>query len=352
MFGVHVYTRLTSFLDPTHVHPWYYYFTSMYAGFESSESFYIVALGVIALLIETIRRRWVEGGTILIWLVFPLVMISIGNSKLYHYAYPYLPPAALAGGFLVGMVYALVPKPTERGMQLVRTYLAQWTPRVTRACERPAMKTALLALAVVAVAVAAISVAHGPVRIDVGRTQLFKSGGVLRPCLVVLVAGILTGAIAGTSRAAVLLVVASFLPFAPYRGTLSAFNVGGHPMHDARDCVERIAASPQVQALGPPRGLWVDGLNNGFGHEHYLYFRNIRPWTVAPKPSPEKLAEYLYDPNEQRPSLVLDSVYQDFLHEPGSPAAGQLPPMVSFGDVVLLLPGPYAACSSETARTN
>ena len=52
------------------------------------------------LLEETIRRRWVEGGAVLIWLVLPLATISAGTSKIYHYAYPYLPPAALAGGYL------------------------------------------------------------------------------------------------------------------------------------------------------------------------------------------------------------------------------------------------------------
>jgi hypothetical protein len=53
-----------------------------------------------------------------------------------------------------------------------------------------------------------------------------------------------------------------------------------------------------------------------------------------------------------RPSLVLDSVYQDFIHSPESPLQNgrALPPMVSFGDVVLLLPGPYAVCSSEAGR--
>jgi len=177
---------------------------------------------------------------------------------------------------------------------------------------------------------------------------------VIRPSVVVLLAGILTGAVASTSRAVVLLLVASLLPLMPYRDTLAALNTGEHPMATARDCLQRVNEEPAVKALGPPRGLWVDGLMDGFGHEHYLYFRKIRPWTVAPKPEPEKLAKYLYDPAEQRPSLVLDSVYQQFIREPGAldPSGGTLPPMVSFGDVVLLLPGPYAVCSSEASHTN
>ena len=114
----------------------------------------------------------------------------------------------------------------------------------------------------------------------------------------------------------------------------------------------QVAAQPEVAALGP-RGLWVDGLERGFGHEHYYYFRKVPPWLRATKASPEKIAEYLYDPAEQRPMLVLDSVYQAFLHGPDGPAAtadANLPPMVSLGDVALLLPGPYAVCSSEANR--
>ncbi|HEX4347189.1 MAG TPA: hypothetical protein VHZ73_06430 [Vicinamibacterales bacterium] len=352
MFGAHVYTRLTSFLDPTHLHPWYFYFTSMYLELSNSDSFYIVAIGLVALLVETIRRRWVEGGLVLLWFAFPLVMISIGTSKLYHYAYPYVPPAALGGGFLVGWIYMLVPKPIEQGMRLAGGYVAQWIPRVKRACEHGAVRTTILGLAVLAIGIAALSLVHGPVRIDIGKVELFKSSGVVRPCVLVILAGILTGAVPSMSRATVLLVVASLLPITPYRDTLAALNVGEHPMHTARDCVQQVNAQPSA-ATYAARGLYVDGLMDGFGHEHYLYFRKIRPWTIAPKAAPESLSKYLYDPAEMRPSLVLDSVYQTFLREPDSLVknGGALPPMVSFGDVVLLLPGPYAVCSSE-ARAN
>jgi hypothetical protein len=46
--------------------------------------------------------------------------------------------------------------------------------------------------------------------------------------------------------------------------------------------------------------------------------------------------------------LVYDATYQTFMHgRSDTPARGRTvsPPMVSFPDVVLLLPGPYAACA-------
>jgi 4-amino-4-deoxy-L-arabinose transferase-like glycosyltransferase len=352
MFGVHVYTRLTKFLDPAHVQPWPYYFTSMFYEMTISESAWLVGAGFVVLLAETIRRRWVEGGAVLIWFAMPMLVISAGTSKLYHYAYPYLPPAAIAGGYVVGLGYLVVPKFLTGLMRLARGYLGFWLPRVKAACERPPLRTVLMGLAVVALGIAVVSLAYGPVRLTWGGKDVFKSGGVLRPCLLILVAAVLTGRVQVPSRAVVLVVVASLLPLMVYRDVLAEANTGDHPMKSARDCILQVNAQPGAGNLGS-RGIWVDGLDRGFGHEHYFYFRTVRPWTVAAKPSPEKLTQYLYDPAEQRPMLVLDTVYQAFMHEynlaPTTPGA-VLPPMVSFGDVVMILPGPYAVCSSEAAN--
>ena len=352
MFGVHVYTRLTKFLDPAHVQPWPYYFTSMFYELTVSESAWLVGVGFVVLLEETIRRRWVEGGAVLIWFAMPLLIISAGTSKLYHYAYPYLPPAALAGGYVVGLGYALVPEFLAGVMRIARGYLGFWLPRVKAVCERPILRTLLTGLALVALGIAAASLVYGPVKLTVGGKDLFKSAGVLRPCLLILVAALLTGRVHIPSRVVVLVVVASLLPLTVYRDVLAEVNTGDHPMKSARDCILQVDAQPGAAALRA-RGIWVDGLQRGFGHEHYFYFRKVQPWTVAQEPSPDKLTEYLNDPAEQRPMLVLDSVYQAFMHEynlaPTTPGA-TLPPMVSFGDVVLILPGPYAVCSSEAAN--
>ena len=50
-----------SHLDPAHVHPWNYYFTNMYDRFADSGSHVAVLVGLVALLIQTVRRRWPEG---------------------------------------------------------------------------------------------------------------------------------------------------------------------------------------------------------------------------------------------------------------------------------------------------
>ena len=66
-------------------------------------------------LTHTVRRRWVEGAVILLWFAVPIIAISMGTSKLYHYAYPFLPPVALAGGYAIaviaGWLYGWLAKP-------------------------------------------------------------------------------------------------------------------------------------------------------------------------------------------------------------------------------------------------
>jgi hypothetical protein len=90
-----------------------------------------------------------------------------------------------------------------------------------------------------------------------------------------------------------------------------------------------------------------------FGHEHYYYFRTIRPWERADPASFETLFQYLYDPAHSKPVLLPDVVYQDFMRRVASSeapvpnSAVTSPSWVAFGGVVLLLPGPYAVCREE-----
>ena len=102
--------------------------------------------------------------------------------------------------------------------------------------------------------------------------------------------------------------------------------------------------------------MYVSGFNSGaFGHEHYYYFRKIRPWEREDPPSFEKIFQYLYDPAHPRPVLLQDAIYQNFMHWAASPegpvsdSAGTPPERVAFGAVVLVLPGPYAVCRTEIA---
>ena len=349
MFGAHVYQRFTVGLDPTHLHPWSWYFTTMFQQFVDSQTVLWVAGGFLLLLVMTIRRRWPEGGLVLIWFGLPLGLISMGTSKLYHYAYPFLPPAALAGGYLAGMAFLLLPAPIVGGLTWLRTWLEARLPGVFAACATPRARAIVKTVGLVAAIIGLASVTYGPLRFVI-KGIVVKSSGPLRPSVIVLLAALLAGSLLNAARVVVLLTVLSFLPAPMYWNVWARFNTGEHPMATARDCVKRVEAD--LARTTGARGLYVDGLNYGFGHEHYYYFRTIRPTEFAPQPSPGRIYELLHAPNP-RPMLVTDTIYRDYMHgvdrPPNAPPELDPVPVRSFTDVVLLLPGPYATCSSESA---
>ena len=121
MLSTHVVTRFTAYLDPAHLQPWYYYVRDMHLNFVASGTEMLVVGGLAVLVVQTIRRGWFDGTLVLMWLVLPLILISLGTSKLYHYAYPFLPPLTLSAGYLLALIVLLVPAPFERLLTRMET---------------------------------------------------------------------------------------------------------------------------------------------------------------------------------------------------------------------------------------
>jgi len=347
ILGEHVYTRFTAYLDPEHLHPWYYYPSEMYQRFTDSGAEVLVIGGLLLLTVQAIRRRSFDGTVILLWLLVPPFLISLGTSKLYHYAYPFLPPLALAGGYLASFILALAPVPLSRAWLALDAFADKTMPRFVAAFRRPAVRALCLTLAVASIAVAVVTLVVGPIRITMRGTDVFRSSGVFRPSVSAILFGVLAGAGHGASRAVVAVLVASMLPLPAYRVSLTRLGAGQAPKRDASDCVRRVEA-----ALPPPaRGLYLDLPDRAIGHPLNYYFRRVRPWTRPAESSAASLERYLYDPAERRPILVWGPTYQAFRRGPG-PAAAHVPSpaMVAFDhDVLLLLPGPYAVCGADAA---
>src|SRR5262249_20807940 len=150
-----------SYLNPQHLHPWYFYFATMYQQFGWTQTAIAVIGGFVVLTVQTVRHRWAEGGVILLWFALPLTLISVGTSKLYHYAYPFLPPAALAGGYLAAFLFQRVPALLdflERAMRGLDRSAARWAPWLRRAFERKTLRRLTAAVAIISGAIAAISI--------------------------------------------------------------------------------------------------------------------------------------------------------------------------------------------------
>jgi 4-amino-4-deoxy-L-arabinose transferase-like glycosyltransferase len=343
MLREHVYNRFTSFLDPAHVHPWYFYVAGMFRSLGDSGSLELTLLGLGLLAVQTARKRWFEGFLVLAWLVLPISLMSLGTSKLYHYAYPFLPPLALSAGYLIASAYMLAPLVLNRALRSFDDVMAARYPRLMLTLERPAVSGTLLVFAAVALGLAVVSLVYGPIRIESESTVYFRSSGVLRPALAALAFGVLAGAGRSATQAIAALFVASLLPLPEYRNTLARLTIDNHPMRTASDCLQRVEA----QAGEPRPGLYLDLPQDVMSHGLNYYFRRVRPWQRAPSPAPAALEPFLEDPAQYRPMLVYDGTYQAFMHgrsDSTARARTVSPPMVSFPDVVLLLPGPYAAC--------
>jgi 4-amino-4-deoxy-L-arabinose transferase-like glycosyltransferase len=343
ILGEHVYKRFSSYLDPDHLQPWHFYWSTIWSRLEDSGAHLLVAAGGVALIVQTIRKRWLDGVVVLSWLFMPVVLISMGTSKIYHYSYPFLPPLALAAGYLPGLVLMLGPARIAAVGRRVSGYATARWPAFVALLTRPTARRTFLAIAAAALLVAVVGVAYGPVRLRVGSTDVFKSSGTFRPALGVLLFGTLAGARRSAAAVAIVLVVAALLPVEAYHRTWARLRADRSPKRDALECIQRVAAAHGTAA----RGIYLDLPDKAIGHPLYYYFRRLRPWKRPPAPAPAELSRYLDDPAEQRPILTWGETYQAF--RSASPSADTIPMVKFTDDVLLLLPGPYAVCSADAA---
>src|SRR5205085_3945780 len=187
--------------------------------FADSGSHVAVIAGVVALLIQTVRRRWPEGAIVLLWAIVPVAIISFGSSKLYHYVFPFLPPLALAGGYLAGLAAMLAPAPLRRGLEWLERQIAVRFPGFAAGGSRPwARRTAAVIIAVAAV-LALWAVFFGQVRLTAGQRLLFKSSGTLRPAVAILVAAGLTPQTARVARFAATIALPAVCPTSDTKNT-------------------------------------------------------------------------------------------------------------------------------------
>jgi hypothetical protein len=222
---------------------------------------------------------------------------------------------------------------------------------MTAAALHPVPRRIFLTLSAAATAIVIFTLLFGWVDISVGGTRLLKSSGFLRPWIVAVIFGLLAGRTREVGRYLIVpLVLMWAMPLAAYREALPNLTVGRHPMHSARDCLKELA-TPESGGTSVWHGLYVAGPGNAFGHQHYYYFRGLRPWERDETPADDKLYRYLYGKSEQRPALVAASTYRTFREHLGAgaltPPENTGPPaFVTLDDAVLVLPGPYAQCAA------
>jgi hypothetical protein len=171
-----VLTRFTSSLDPMHLHPWYYYLDETWTELARSGArvITIMTLGVLAVTAWR-GRPWQMRLLVASWLI-PFVLISIGTSKLYHYAYPFLPGLALAIGWVAAAFYESAAGSPGVRSRLAWLDLSSWAGR-----RAPHLRRAAWILAGGAFLLALATAIQHQLSWRIGGVKVFQNSSVLRP---------------------------------------------------------------------------------------------------------------------------------------------------------------------------
>ncbi len=258
ILGEHVYRRMTAALDATHVQPWHYYLVGVWRQLTANGTAVFVGLGIAVLLFRTMRDKLEIGTVIVLWFCVPMVAISLGTSKLYHYIYPYLPPLALAAGYLPALLVqpdSVVRRAAPRLEAGLYEHLASWRLRV----RDPRVSRALVVLAVACAALAIMTAMIGTFEITIAGFRVFRNSSVLRPLIPALALLLVAGHWKLAVRGAVVLALLFALPVKPYRSVLQGLQAERGPMRELRQCLlAQMSARRRTRCLRPyagPRNL-------------------------------------------------------------------------------------------------
>lgn len=331
MFAEHVYTRFTQFADPGHVRPWHFYVSTAYQQLVKSGSAPWVGLGLVVMAVQMVRHRTAESIVIGIWLVLPVMLISLGSSKLYHYLYPYLPPLGLAAGAGV----AWIVKGVDR--RLAEFERAEW--RVSERARRIAWVVTVLAAAV-----ALWTVINDGLRIYAGGHLLFRNTSITRP-LVIAGIGLAVAATlrAGVALVAVLLVQAVLpTPLSAYADHVRRLKAVDRPLATIAQCLREVDARRTDTTKAP--GIYAP-VSDAFLHPYFYYLRGTG-W-LSREVDEAQLQSALGPGGEARPVALDQTRYVEFRARSG--AVNDRLAEVPLRGIVLVLPGDYAACANRTS---
>jgi hypothetical protein len=286
----------------------------------------------------------VASWTLLVWALVPIALMSTFTSKLFHYAYPFLPPLAVAGGLAAATLFGWVRTGIARAASRFRAVLPLRRPLPDPAGS-PVLRRALLVIGAGALAVAALTVPLGVLRIEVADVVL-RSSSVERALAIAALALALAGRRgAGASLAALALLAAlRVVPFEQYRNTLVASREPAHAMQAIRDC-----ASQRIEDGRVAPGVY-NASTGTVPHPYFYYLGQLGPWIDPARPNPARVDQALFSPMDQSP-VVLSRRDHARLAVRLLERGRSLPLGVSpHPGVVVLLPGALAECVGPTVR--
>ena len=358
ILGQHVYTRFTGTLDPAHLQPWNYYYLVTWAELTSAGSQWIAAAGIAALAVQAWAGRPWLARLLLIWSIVPLALLSVGTSKVFHYAYPFLPPIAIGAGAVADLLFRYIERGIGPPLRIAGSVLLQaagrlWPGASSAFQSRPwpsdedsprraLTRGVLIAGAVVAVGASLWTAATGPIQWNVSGLEL-RNSSVLRPLAVAAIFVVAAGHARVLIPALALMAVAFVLPLSAYWATVDRLASVRDPLRVLRDCVIDRHDQPTETHVYP---AYADLQN----HTPYYYLRNVGPWIVHDRsPRNDELLAQI-DASDQQSLLILArDDYERFVRE--IPLADvrvprRPPGLVLPEHIVVLTPGPLEACAA------
>lgn len=294
ILGVHVVTRFTSALDPNHLQPWHFYFVQTWKELELSRSRLVVAAGLPVLLGLAWRGRPWLARLLLLWWLVPFALMSLGTSKLYHYALPFLPPLALGAG-LAGVGFLRALETLAHRYDLLR--------HVDRAAlslaGRRRLRIALLATAGAAFLAGVWTALFGPFSIWAGDLRVFRNSSVPRPLAIAGLLFLVTGPARVKPLAIGALALIVVLPLTTYVEKVRKLSTVQRPFSALRDCIEERIASGAAERRGV---LVSDPLL--LTHAYYYYLRRTGPWDEGLERLYREARRRLSEPGHETPVIL------------------------------------------------
>jgi hypothetical protein len=328
--GQHIYERFTTGLDPSHLQPWSFYFTRIWHEFASVGSGWAVLIGLGFLVIRAVAAKDWLARLLLAWAVVPLVLLSIGSSKIIHYAYPFLPPMALGAGWIA----------SEALTRLYASTLGAPSSSTHR-WSRVRMLSTIAGFVSLAVAVWAFL--EGRLSLTLMHVEVFRNASVLRP---LILAGVLIG-LGGRLKAVLLFgagAIVVLLPF-PLRAYMPAVHQTAlvpHPLRAIRDCVRA-----EMRSGAPLRTGTYVGSGPMPTHAYFFYLRTLGPYLFRKDGLTASVGRQLFAPDRQSLVLLSEKDYRTWEDRarvaPGG--AVTMPPAVrTEGGFLVVMPGGYQVC--------
>jgi len=300
-----------------------------------------------------------------LWFAIPMAAISAGTSKLYHYAYPYLAPLALAGGWLTAAIASRLYKWIAAPLGAFARARAAVLPGFL---QRSGVEIALTIAGFAALMVALATAVLDRLEIASGGISI-RNSSVVRPlagAAVTWLVGAPPQLLAGALVAALLAVA---MPISAYHANVSQARQTHEVLHDVRACLSPIFAQ-QIAAGRKARGTWVEATSLSFVPFYYL--RNFGQWQPGGADSTPAILKSLLSPNEPQFALLSPDRLKEITAElttnrdaaleraaalAGTDAATLAARLdldaiglVRIDENVLLLPGAYAVCGHERIR--